>query len=325
MRPDTTLSRRGLFAAAGAAGLALALPPGPAAAAAPQLGPAKPAHYRFRLGAFEVTTLNDGLRPGDGPHPTFGADRPAEEVHALLERNFLPTTRFVNGLPPALVNTGTEVILFDTGLGAGAREGGLGRLRARLAAAGIAPEQVDVVVITHFHPDHIGGLMEADGPAFPNARYVTGAAEHDFWASRDRLFGPTERVARVYEASLKPLLERTGFIDAGAAVAPGITAVAAAGHTPGHLAFHLESEGRRLMLTADACNHYVVSLQRPDWHVAFDMDREKAAATRKALFGEIAADRIPFIGYHMPFPAVGYVETTAEGFRWVPASYQLDL
>ncbi len=101
--------------------------------------------------------------------------------------------------------------------------------------------------------------------------------------------------------------------------------MAAHGHTPGHTAFHIESDGKRLLLGGDFCNHYVVSLQRPDWHVRFDMDKEGAVATRKKILGMLAADKIPFTAYHMPFPAVGYVENKDGGFRYVPASYQLNL
>ncbi|WP_075215453.1 MBL fold metallo-hydrolase [Mongoliimonas terrestris] len=295
-----------------------------ARAQAPEmLGASKPGHYRFRLGTFEVTTLLDGLRPGDGPHPIFGANQSQEDVAALLAANFLPGERFVNGFTPVLVNTGTDLVLFDTGFGAGAPEG-LGRLAAQMQAAGYTPEQVTIVVLTHLHGDHIGGLMGPDGPTFPNARYVTGAREYDFW-TKTAPGTQAADAAKNVEAKVVPLAEKMTFLEDGGSVVSGITAEAAFGHTPGHMVYQLESEGRRLMLTADTANHYVVSLQRPDWEVRFDADKAAAAATRKAVFGQIAADRIPFIGYHMPFPAVGYVEPLGEGFRWVPATYQLDL
>ena len=108
-------------------------------------------------------------------------------------------------------------------------------------------------------------------------------------------------------------------------VVSGIEAIDSRGHTPGHTCYHIESEGARLMVTGDVCNHYVVSMQRPDWHVRFDMDKEGAVAARKKILGMIAADRIPFVGYHMPYPAVGYAEVLGDGFRYVPASYQLNL
>lgn len=284
-----------------------------------------PGFSRFRLGDFEVTTLRDGGRAGDGPHPTFGANQDPEAVAELLEANFLPADRFVNSFTPTLVNTGSELILFDTGLGEGAREGGLGRLAAQLAASGYAPDDVSIVVLTHFHGDHIGGLTEGGNPAFANARYVAGQAEYDFWTAPERMTGPTENAAKTVESKVKPLADKMTFIGDGDAVAPGISAMMAAGHTPGHMIFMLDSGGKQLVLTADTANHYVASLQRPDWHVAFDMDKDMAAATRQRILGMIAAERLPFIGYHMPFPALGYLEAMDEGFRWVPETYQMQL
>lgn len=322
------VSRRTIFRTAALAGAALAAPQimiRAAHAAAEMKGGTGQDFFRFKLGEFEITTINDGRRPGDGPHPTFGANQDADTVKALLRENHLPEDKFVNGFTPTLVNTGSDLVLFDTGLGAGAREGGLGQLRQRLGVAGHTPEEVSVVVLTHMHPDHIGGLMEDGKPAFPNARYVTGEAEYDFWAAEERMSGPTERVAKMVDAMVKPLAERTSFIGDGGSVVSGITGMAAFGHTPGHMIYNIESAGRRLVLTADTANHFVVSLQRPDWEVAFDGDKAGAAATRKKVFDMIAADRVPFIGYHMPFPAAGFVEKMDVGYRWVPNSYQLEL
>lgn len=312
--------------AAGAAGLAmpqLMVRAASAQVAMPDVQ--SPGFNRFRLGEFEVTTIRDGARPGDGPHPIFGQNQSAEEVAALLEANFLPSDRFVNGFSPTLVNTGSDLVLFDTGLGAGARQGGLGQLREQLGASGYSPDDVTVVVITHMHGDHIGGLTEGGAPAFANARYVTGQVEYDFWTAPERMSGPTENNAKNVEANVKPLAEKMTFIGDGGEVVPGITGMLAAGHTPGHMVFRLESGGRALIVTADTANHYVASLQRPDWHVSFDMDKEGGAAARVKVFDMIAADRLPFIGYHMPWPSVGYVEKMDAGYRYVPHSYQLAL
>lgn len=322
------VSRREALRAIALGGAALAFPNlmiRAAHGAAPMLGVAAPDFQRFRLGEFEITVLRDGARAGDGPHPTFGANMPAAEVHALLKQNGLPETRFVTGFTPTLVNTGKELVLFDAGNGAGARANGLGNLAAAMARAGYTPEQVDVVVVTHMHPDHMGGLLENGAPAFANARYVTGEGEFAFWSAPERLSGPTERVAKIFETNVKPFRDKTAFVKDGGEVASGIRAIEAFGHTPGHMAFHVESAGKRLVITADAANHFVLSLQQPDLEVAFDAIKPVAAATRRKLFGMIAADRIPFIGYHMPWPSIGFVEPMGQGFRYVANAYQVDL
>ena len=126
-------------------------------------------------------------------------------------------------------------------------------------------------------------------------------------------------------ANVVPLAEKTTFIGDDAEVVPGIRSVAAFGHTPGHMVYHIESDGRRLLLWADTANHYVASVQRPEWHVRFDMDKEAAVATRKRIFDLAAAERMPVTGYHMPFPALGYIDRSEGGYRWVPATYQLSL
>jgi glyoxylase-like metal-dependent hydrolase (beta-lactamase superfamily II) len=164
--------------------------------------------------------------------------------------------------------------------------------------------------------------MEGGAPAFPNARYVIAQAEYDFWAGMDP---EANGITKLMTKNVKPLAEKMSFLNGGGSVASGITAVDAHGHTPGHTVYMLESGGQQLLLAADSANHYVWSLARPDWEVRFDMDKAAAAATRKSLFGMLAADKVPFVGYHMPFPAVGYVASDGEGFRYVPASYQMHL
>lgn len=320
MTGSTIITRRAALTTM-AGGLALAA--GPSFASAPMLGSLRPMVNRVTLGAFEVTTIMDGAVVLDGPHPIFGQNVEAAEVQALAAENGLPTEKMEISFTPVLVNTGSQLVLFDTGNGEGARPG-RGNLRPQLAAAGYKPEDVDVVVITHFHPDHIGGLMEGGAPAYPNATYVTGATEYDFWSAEDKLTGGTERVAKITQSNVVPLRDQMKFIKPGDSVASGIDAVDAFGHTPGMIAYHIESEGKRLMLISDTANHFVVSMQRPDWHVRFDGDKEAAAASRKRILGMIAADKIPFTGYHMPFPALGYLEAHGEGFHYVPETYQFE-
>lgn len=302
------LSRRNLLAGAAALPVVAASAQG-ARAAADMLGPTMTRAHRFRLGAFEVTALLAGTRTVGDVQTIFGLNASPEEFAAVSAANLIPADRAQFFFTPTVVNTGSELVLFDTGLDP---EGIAGALQA----AGYAPEQVDTVVITHMHGDDIGGLG-AGGATFPNARFLTGSAEFDHWEmSGDETF----------EANVRPLAEKMTFLDDGGTVSSGITAMAAFGHTPGHMTFMIESEGARLLLAADTANHYVWSLGYPDWEVRFDNDKALAAETRKKVFGMLAADRIPFLGYHMPFPAVGFVEARGEGgFRYIPESYQLML
>ena len=316
---DRTLTRRAALAAPAILGAALAgVAAAPARANVPMQGPLRGGVRRVTLGGFEVTTLHDGFVTAGDPHGIFGTDRPQAEVHALAEANFLPTDALVNNFTVTLVNTGSELVLFDTGNNP-SRGPTVGQTVARLAEIGISPEQIGVVVITHMHGDHIGGLLTDGNPTYPNARYVMGAVEFDAWTKGGV---PQDRAAGVIPV-VTPLAEKTTFIAPGESVVSGIEAVNAFGHSPGHMVYHVESEGRRLMITADLANHFVFSLQRPDWEVRFDMDKAAAAAARRRVLGMIAADRIPFVGYHMPFPAFGYLEAMGDGFRYVPESYQL--
>lgn len=266
-------------------------------------------YRRLSLGGFTVTTLLAGQRPLDDPQGTFGMNVSAEDFAAASEAAFLPTDKALNSFNPTLVQTGEEVILFDTGLTA---EG----ITTALTAAGIAAADVTIVVLTHMHGDHIGGLSEGDALTFPNARYITGKIEFDHWASAGN---------EGFDAKVRPLEDQMTLIEDGTEIVPGVTAMLAPGHTPGHMTYMLESSGKKLMLTVDTANHYVWSLGKPDWEVRFDADKTMAAQTRRKVFGMIAEQKIPFIGYHMPFPGVGYVEVQDDGFRFVAASYQLDL
>jgi glyoxylase-like metal-dependent hydrolase (beta-lactamase superfamily II) len=313
-------TRRVMLTGAAAAGVAMALD-GPARAAAPMQEAAPGGIHRYKVGGFEITALLDSARVSEKPETIFGTDQKPEDVAALLAANFLPADKLVNMFTPLLVNTGKELVLIDTGLGAANG----GQVMQRIAEAGYAPEQIDLVVITHGHPDHIGGLAAEGKPAFSKARYAVGEAEYAFWSAPERQAGPTEGPAKLFTANVVPFRERMSFLKDGTEVVPGLRAVSAPGHTPGHMAFHLESDGKRLLIGADFCNHYVLSLQRPDWDVKFDADKATAAKTRKALLDMIATDRIAFTSYHMPFPSVGFVEKSSEGYRFVPATYQMML
>ncbi len=300
----TTLSRRAMLAGLACAPMARA-----ANAAAPMMGASAATHRRITLGGFEITTLLAGTARREDPHSIFGLDVDDATFRQVAQDALLPVDAAEFFFTPTLVNTGEALVLFDTGLDP------VG-LTAAMAGAGYSADQVDTVVITHMHGDHIGGLTSDDGPTFANARYVTGGQEYDYWAGADNAG---------FDTHMRPLAERTTMIAPDEEAAPGITAVEAFGHTPGHMAYRVESEGRSLLIAADFANHPVFSLAHPDWEVKFDMDKSAAAATRRSLLDMLAAERMPFIGYHMPFPALGYVEKAEDGYAYVPESYQLRL
>ena len=295
-----------------AAALPLAASVKPALAAGPGAMANSAAARSFMLGDLTVTTLLDGSLPRDGAKEIFGGGASDEEFARVSAENFIPADKAQFFFTPTLVNTGSEMILFDTGLGQGG-------IQKALADAGVSPDDIDVVVLTHMHPDHIGGMTTNDSPTFANARYVTAATEYDFWSAQEA----GNRVGDMVAAKVTPMADKMTFVEDGAEVAPGITAMAAFGHTPGHMVYHLESNGQRLILTADLANHYVWSFAHPEWEVRFDMDKSAATAARRKVLGMLAADKIPMIGYHMPFPAAGFVEQRGEGFRFVPVSYQM--
>jgi glyoxylase-like metal-dependent hydrolase (beta-lactamase superfamily II) len=295
-------------------------------------GELQPSVYRFKFGDFEIANILDGKVIRDGLHPSFGPEQSAETAQELCRKNGIEANRYVHPFIPTLVNTGKELILFDTGNGGLSRdypqlrnrlsEGGL---VGGLAQAGYEPSDVDIVVITHGHPDHIGGLMEGGQPVFANARYVFGAAEFDFWKRGDNVREARKFNLQLFQKLALPLEDRARFIKPGDEIAAGIRAVDAAGHSPGMLAYHVESGGKRFLIWADTCVHYVMAIRRPDWHLDVDDDKDKAAATRRRILAMAADDRLFVTGYHMPFPGIGTIEAAVDGYRWVPVSYQLDL
>ena len=276
-------------------------------------GKAAPSVARsFSLGSMGVTTLLDGSIMRDGAKEIFGGGATDEEFAAVSAENFIPADQVQFFFTPTLVDAGSELVLFDTGLGQGG-------IQTALEQAGVTPDQIDGVVVTHMHPDHIGGMMTEGAETFANARYVTAAAEYDFWSAMEA----GNRVGDMVAEKVTPMAEKMTFLGDGDTVVPGITAMDASGHTPGHTVYMLESEGQQLVLTGDLANHYVWSFAHPEWEVRFDMDKAKAAESRRKVLSMLAADKVPMIGYHMPFPAAGYVEARGDGFRFVPVSYQM--
>jgi glyoxylase-like metal-dependent hydrolase (beta-lactamase superfamily II) len=323
---DPTMTRRDLAKLAGGAASLAAVTLGSSAtrASAPMLGVTRPSVYRFKLGSFEVTNLLDGYVQGAGPHPTFGNNQTPEAVQAYATSQGLPPTKMEAVYVNTLVNTGKELVLFDAGNPRG-RLPTAGNLSDLIVTAGYKPEQVDVVVITHGHPDHVGGLMHEGKPIYPSARYIFPEVEFDYWKKGENIPEARKATRDLFMKNAAPLGEKATFLKGEGEVVAGIRAVPAYGHSPGMMAFHVESEGQRLLNWADVANHYVMSVQQPEWHVAFDQDKEMGVATRKRIFDMVATDRTAVVGYHMPFPSVGFVEKAGTSYRWVPASYHFNL
>jgi glyoxylase-like metal-dependent hydrolase (beta-lactamase superfamily II) len=296
-------------------------------------GEMQPTIYRFKLGGFEVTPIMDSKVIRSGLTPSYGGEANADVVKALAKANRIDADRYEHPFTPLLVNTGKELVLFDTGNGSLRDEYEQlknrlpgGNLVARMKEAGYKPEDVDVVVITHGHPDHIGGLTKGGQPVFPNARYVFGATDFDYWNKGENIREARKLNRELYVKIVVPFANRATMIKPGDEVVPGIRAVDAFGHSAGLLAFTIESEGKRMINWADTAGHYVVSLQRPDLHLDVDDDKEKAVATRKRIFEMVNSEDLLVAGFHMPYPGLGYVEKTKDGaFRWVPHSYQMNL
>lgn len=322
------LRRRGLIQAAALGGMGAALAAMPSGRGSRALAQAAakaqaPGFYRFEVGAFTVTTFSDGNLILQNPK-VYAANAPEAEVQTLLAANLLPTDRVVTQTNVTLLDTGERRILFD--VGAGSRfQPTAGRLAANLDAAGIDPAAIDLVVVTHAHPDHCWGILDdLDEVRFPKAEFVIGEPEWAFWMAKDRAEGmpdPMKPLVAGAQRSLGAVAERTRRIKPGDAILPGITTIAAPGHTPGHMAVHIASEGGSLLVSADSFTHPVLSLANPGWHFAFDLDPEAAAASRRRVLDLAATDNLWVVGYHMPWPGLGRVARDGQGYRWLPANF----
>lgn len=316
-RRHVTSRRRMIGALATAAALPLAAAGSPSSLRAGQVGQA-PAFYRLRLGRWTVTVLSDGNLIV--PTPFYAVNAEPEAFRRLVEATAQPPERYPTQINIVLVEMDGRRLLFDVGSG-GRFQDTAGHLAANLEAAGIAADSIDTVVISHAHPDHCWGLLdEFDEPAFPQAEVLIGSAEHAFWTDEGlpaRLPETMQAMAAGAKRQLEGVADRIRTIAPGEEIVPGIRAVAAFGHTPGHLAFELQEGEATLFLSVDTFNHPVISLAHPEWHLGFDYDREQAAATRRQILARLAADRTLTLGYHMPWPGLGRVVPDGEGFRWI--------
>lgn len=264
------------------------------------------AAHRISLGGFDVMSLMGGASMSPDPIATYAVGADQAEFDAVSAANFLPTDTVGGSFTLTLVKTPDALLLFDTGMVKANND-------AALAAAGFSATDVTHVVLTHMHPDHISGLMSGDQPNFPNAVLVASQIEADFWAAN-----PSD----AYTANVAPLIGKARMIDDGDEVVPGIRAEAAYGHTPGHLTFLVKSDGQKLLITGDTFNHFVYTVQHPEWQVRYDNDKEAAMATRMRVLKRLSDERLPIIAYHFPFPALGFIGGQEGAYRFIPASYQ---
>jgi glyoxylase-like metal-dependent hydrolase (beta-lactamase superfamily II) len=321
------LTRRTLLAGSALAGAAGALPglcSNPAAAATPPSGQQAPGVYRYKVGSYELTALNDGvwMRPLDDK---FVRNAPLAEIQKGLTDNFLPSDKLLIPFSTLLVNTGSKLILIDTGTG-GQLTPTAGTMMANMAAAGVDPKAVDTILISHFHPDHINGIKTKDGQlVFPNAEISVPAAEWAFWMDDAKMNAAPEPAKPAFLNARRifgDIAQNVKRFEPGQEVAPGITAIAAYGHTPGHTAFAISSGNQSLLLLGDAVLLPVLFVRNPDWQAIFDADGAVAADNRKKLLDRAAADRMLVQGYHFPFPASGYITRTPTGYDLVPVMWQ---
>jgi len=320
-----TVTRRTLLA--GSAAAAFAAGASPAAAAAPPSGKQTPGVYRYKIGTFELTALYDGIwyRPITDK---FIRNAPFAEVEHALANAFMPADKLATPFTTLVVNTGNKLVLIDTGTG-GQIAPSAGALQENLTAAGMDPKAVDLIVISHFHPDHINGIKDRDnGVVFPNAEIMVPVAEWTFWMDDANMnAAPAEQklTFRNQRRIFSDIARRVTRFTPGAEVAPGILTLAAPGHTPGHTVCSIHSGDQSLLVLGDTAQHPAVFARHPDWQAAFDIDGAAAVATRKKLFDRAAADRMLVTGYHFPFPACGHLIKTASGYEHVPVEWQPDL
>ena len=324
------LSRRNFFAGSALAGSALVAAPAiltglaaPALAKAPLAGTQAPAFYRFKIGEIEVTALHDGegVRPLDA---SFVRNAPLEEVQKVLANNYLPTDKLTISFTALLVNTGSKLILIDTGFNDNGGPSN-GKIGAGLKAAGIDPAAIDVVLLSHFHGDHLQGARAKDGKlVYPNAEIMVPEMEWAFWMDDAKMAAAPEGMKGAFAGVhrvLKPNAADVKRFKWGDEVVTGITAVEASGHTPGHTAFVIASGNAKMMYVADITNTPVLFAANPDWKVMFDMDPDKAIATRKRILDMAATDKIRLSFYHASFPATGFIAKEGAGYRYIPAHW----
>lgn len=299
---------------------------GPAAAQTAMVGTQAPGFFRFRLGGFEVTALNDGVIPYQSTAvlPTLAADQIARGLFAAGLTD--PVGMSYNGF---LINTGTKLVLIDVGTGGKLADNpgfrGAGRLLTNLRAAGYRPEQIDEIYISHFGPDHIGGLTQGTAITFPNARLRVPQTELAALLGDGSLTGPDSSFRRFLGGLFEPYQRAGRFqpFERDTVLVPGIRSLATPGHTPGHTSFVVESQGDTLLVLGDVVHLGALQFPDPSLPTVFDRDRAAGAAQRARIFKLVANENYWLAGAHLPFPGLGHVRSEGSGYRWAPVDYPI--
>jgi glyoxylase-like metal-dependent hydrolase (beta-lactamase superfamily II) len=321
----SNVSRRSLLALG--AGLGTTAMMGDIAQArAPKLGTQSQYFYRFNVGDAEVTVVSDGALGLGDPKGTF-TGVPDDELRKMLSDNFLSPTSVVLEQNSPIVNLGDKLVLFDTGLGTAKPFGPTtGRQQKSMNEAGIKPEDIDAVVFSHGHIDHIGGVVDENNKIlFPNAQYYIAESDFDYWTDYDKAGPALKAFVDHAKKNLLPVRDRLVFYKDGQEFLPGIQALAAPGHTIGHTIFMISSGGKSFAYTADLTHHPILLMEKPRMEFAYDTDPKQAAGSRVKMLDMLAANKIPVLAYHYPWPGVGHVVKSGEGFHYIPEPMQMTL
>jgi len=317
------VSRRSLLALGAGLGVSAALG-GPALARAPKVGTQPSYFYRFGLGSAEVTVVSDGPWPLGPPKGTF-IGVPDDELKKMLTDNFLSPDNVVVEQNSPIVNMGDKLVLFDTGMGTSKMFGPTtGRQQKSMAEAGIKPEDIDAVVFSHAHIDHIGGVVDASGKVlFPNAQFYIAQSDFDYWTDEKKMDGALKDFVIHARKNLLPVRDRLVFFRDGQEFLPGIQAMAAPGHTVGHTMFMVTSDGKSFAFLGDLTHHAILLMEKPRMEFSYDTDPKEAANTRVKMLDMVAANKIPVMSYHFAWPGFGHVVKTGEGFHYIAEPMQM--
>jgi glyoxylase-like metal-dependent hydrolase (beta-lactamase superfamily II) len=281
-------------------------------------------YHRYNVGSIEVTAVSDGMweRAHD---PNFIKDVSVDQTKAALAASGLPTDFVPIPFTPNVVKTGGQIILIDTGTGGQTGGPKAGKFMSHLAAAGVDPGSVNHILISHFHPDHIFGLMTKapeNKVVFPNAVVHLPTVESQYWtdpAGIEKLPEARRPLARRAHEMFSLMKDKVRLFEGNKEVLPGIRSIDSWGHTPGHTSFHVSSGNDQLIVLGDVANIPALFVRNPGWHAAFDQDAAVAEATRRKLFDRAVADKALVAGYHFPFPAAGRIAKDGEGYAFTPA------